>query len=347
MSEHGHTIEVDGVHIGTHSVRAMLARIAELEAENAAYSIVNTRQAEQIVDLEAAQEWLQHFSDDVTAKMEYQARRAEQAEADYANAAAGRREFARELREAEAEVARRQAMFEQAHERANEAEAERDAMYQACKDAGWNVTGGEPEKFVAELAALKARIIQAHFYRLPVIALDVETDEGGVHWIDGMSAAEVLAIVHDDVPAPVYESVPRTVSDGWKQAEAEFNRMSITYVHECARLKIRAEQAEAENKALQAERDNVPNVIALMKRAKKAEAEREAIAKSLQACGNYTGYTMYVEQRDRVDEAETELATLKWKLDYLVAEFSDVGKVPVSGIREDLEEAWTAREGTP
>ena len=199
----------------------------------------------------------------------------------------------------------------------------------------------------AELAALKARIIQAHFYRLPVIALDVETDEGGVHWIDGMSAAEVLAIVHDDVPAPVYESVPRTVSDGWKQAEAEFNRMSITYVHECARLKIRAEQAEAENKALQAERDNVPNVIALMKRAKKAEAEREAIAKSLQACGNYTGYMMYVEQRDRVDEAETELATLKWKLDYLVAEFSDVGKVPVSGIREDLEEAWTAREGTP
>jgi hypothetical protein len=84
-----------------------------------------------------------------------------------------------------------------------------------------------------------------------------------------------------------------------------------------------------------------------MKRAKKAEAEREAIAKSLQACGNYTGYTMYVKQRDRVDEAETELATLKWKLDYLVAEFSDVGKVPVSGIREDLEEAWTAREGTP
>ena len=83
MSEHGHTIEVDGVHIGTHSVRAMLARIAELEAENAAYSIVNTRQAEQIVDLEAAQEWLQHFSDDVTAKMEYQARRAEQAEANY------------------------------------------------------------------------------------------------------------------------------------------------------------------------------------------------------------------------------------------------------------------------
>ena len=39
----------------------------------------------------------------------------------------------------------------------------------------------------------------------------------------------------------------------------------------------RAEQAEAENKALQAERDNVPNVIALMKRAKKAEAELAAV----------------------------------------------------------------------
>jgi len=51
--------------------------------------------------------------------------------------------------------------------------------------------------------------------------------------------------------------------------------------------------------------------------------------------------------RVRAEQAEAELAALKWKLDYLVAEFSDVGKVPVSGIREDLEEAWTAREGTP
>jgi len=30
------------------------------------------------------------------------------------------------------------------------------------------------------------------------------------------------------------------------ELEAEFNRMSIAYVHECARLRIRAEQAEAE-----------------------------------------------------------------------------------------------------
>ena len=34
------------------------------------------------------------------------------------------------------------------------------------------------------------------------------------------------------------------------QGELEFNRMSIAYVHECARLKIRAEQAEAELAAL-------------------------------------------------------------------------------------------------
>ncbi len=36
MIEHGKTIDVDGAMIGTHSVRAMLARIDELEAELAA-----------------------------------------------------------------------------------------------------------------------------------------------------------------------------------------------------------------------------------------------------------------------------------------------------------------------
>ena len=67
-----------------HSPLDLYKRIAVLEAERTAYSIVNTRQAEQIVDLEASQKWLQHFSDDVTAKMEYQTKRAEQAEAELA-----------------------------------------------------------------------------------------------------------------------------------------------------------------------------------------------------------------------------------------------------------------------
>jgi len=37
--------------------------------------------------------------------------------------------------------------------RAEQAEAERDSMYQACKDAGWEVESGNPEKFVATLKA--------------------------------------------------------------------------------------------------------------------------------------------------------------------------------------------------
>jgi len=54
----------------------------------------------------------------------------------------------------------------------------------------------------------------------------------------------------------------------------------------------RAEQAEAENKALQAERDNVPNVIALMKRAKKAEAELAALkGRRCETCLHWRGFT--------------------------------------------------------
>jgi hypothetical protein len=83
------------------------------------------------------------------------------------------------------------------------------------------VLGIRSVSHLACVEKLSERIVQAHFYRLPVIALDVETDEGGVHWIDGMSVAEVLAIIHNDVPAPVYESVPRPVGEGWQQAEAE------------------------------------------------------------------------------------------------------------------------------
>jgi len=37
-----------------------------------------------------------------------------------------------------------------------QAEAERDQMYQACADAGWEIESGEPEKFIAELAEMKA-----------------------------------------------------------------------------------------------------------------------------------------------------------------------------------------------
>jgi hypothetical protein len=36
--------------------------------------------------------------------------------------------------------------------------AERDSMYQACKNAGWEVESGDPERFVAELAAENERI---------------------------------------------------------------------------------------------------------------------------------------------------------------------------------------------
>ena len=73
----------------------------------------------------------------------------------------------------------------------------------------------------AELERVKTGVVQCHIYRLPVIAIDVETGEQGVHWVDGYGTAEVLAVVHDYVPAPVYESIPKAVSEAWEQAEAE------------------------------------------------------------------------------------------------------------------------------
>ena len=82
MSEHGHTIEVDGVHIGTHSVRAMLARIAELEtalAEANAKFVVERKAKERYFygwKAEASQ-WGQW---ETTAVAE--GRRSEQAEAE-------------------------------------------------------------------------------------------------------------------------------------------------------------------------------------------------------------------------------------------------------------------------
>ena len=42
-------------------------------------------------------------------------------------------------------------------------------------------------------------------------------------------------------------------------------------------LRARIAELEAENHELQAERDNVPNVVALMKRAEQAEAELAAL----------------------------------------------------------------------
>lgn len=59
----------------------------------------------------------------------------------------------------------------------------------------------------AELERVKTGVVQTHMYRLPVLAIEVETGEQGVHWIDGLSAAEVFAVLRDDVPAPVYESI--------------------------------------------------------------------------------------------------------------------------------------------
>lgn len=84
----------------------------------------------------------------------------------------------------------------------------------------------------AELERVKTGVVQTHMYRLPVLAIEVETGEQGVHWIDGLSAAEVFAVLRDDVPAPVYESIPKTVSKIWdyleqrtEQAEAEAARL--------------------------------------------------------------------------------------------------------------------------
>jgi hypothetical protein len=103
--------------------------------------------------------------------------------------------------------------------------ADRDALYEEVRMYG--AANGElkdaldaAEQAREQAEAKLTSIVQTHWYRLPVIALDVETGEQGVHWIDGMSAAEVLAIIRDDVPAPVYESVSKEVSKGWEQAEA-------------------------------------------------------------------------------------------------------------------------------
>lgn len=76
----------------------------------------------------------------------------------------------------------------------------------------------------AELERVKTGVVQTHMYRLPVLAIEVETGEQGVHWIDGLSAAEVFAVLRDDVPAPVYESISglhALVADLRAQAEKE------------------------------------------------------------------------------------------------------------------------------
>ena len=80
---------------------------------------------------------------------------------------------------------------------------------------------------VAELERVKTGVVQTHMYRLPVLAIEVETGEQGVHWIDGLSAAEVFAVLRDDVPAPVYESISglhALVADLRAQAEKEAER---------------------------------------------------------------------------------------------------------------------------
>ena len=79
----------------------------------------------------------------------------------------------------------------------------------------------------AELERVKTGVVQTHMYRLPVLAIEVETGEQGVHWIDGLSAAEVFAVLRDDVPAPVYESISglhALVADLRARAEKEAER---------------------------------------------------------------------------------------------------------------------------
>ena len=73
-------------------------------------------------------------------------------------------------------------------------------------------------------------------------------------------------------------------------------------------------------------------------RAEQAEAEREAIAKSLQACGNYTGYTMYVEQRDRADRAESEVQRILHVIDTAIHELGGPSQLAKSDYG-----LWSAR----
>ena len=44
-------------------------------------------------------------------------------------------------------------LFLEERKRAEQAESERDSIYQACKDTGWEVESGDPERFVAALSA--------------------------------------------------------------------------------------------------------------------------------------------------------------------------------------------------
>jgi len=48
------------------------------------------------------------------------------------------------------------------------------------------------------------RIVQCHIYPLTVVATDAETGVVGPHVIDGMDAAEALAVIHDSPVSPVY-----------------------------------------------------------------------------------------------------------------------------------------------
>ena len=113
------------------------------------------------------------------------------------------------------------------------------------------------------------------------------------------------------------ECKARRVRD--KERRASLEHIIGKQEEELHQGELRVAELEAENAGY---KDGAQRLIEsntrLLKRAEQAEAEREAIAKSLQACGNYTGYTMYVEQRDRADEAEAELR--KWKADFRAME---------------------------
>lgn len=138
----------------------------------------------------------------------------------------------------------------------------------------------------AELERVKTGVVQTHMYRLPVLAIEVETGEQGVHWIDGLSAAEVFAVLRDDVPAPVYESIPKAVSEAWEQAEAEVQRLRVAEAEAMNILEgteLKLEQAEAEvalrDRMLVAEYDSpTPKTAGYMRwfADLRARAEKEA-----------------------------------------------------------------------
>ena len=180
----------------------------------------------------------------------------------------------------------------------------------------------------AELEALKGRIIQAHFYRLPVIALDVETDEGGVHWIDGMSAAEVLAIIHDDAPAPVYESVPKARAEegarmsDYLNADPEDYAEAVAWFNECkarrARDKARiaeleadlAEEARQADEAVDSCRERIAELEAELERLDSFDVGLDAALAKLEA-ENERLLNLNVAMLDAVAGQEAELAALK------------------------------------